>query len=356
MRVYASFAHELETPSDDPLAPWQYTLLPRAQIAGHPAPGSTPAASEAWQYGPVDPSLPIAVLADGVESSHPDLRFWEDPEAEITLPDAHPLAGSDWHGTACAGVLGAVADNGIGIAGIAPGAPLLPLLRGADDAALVQAIDEAVALGAGVLVLPWGWCSAPSRTVSDALRDAAEAGVVLVAAAGDAGAHRPYSDEVQFPCSLSESLPLICVGAADPTGARKGVASADGEFWWSSAESGHLPDLLAPGTHLLTTDRMSAAGRGSTTRRVPPGWTDGFTGTGAAACQVAGVAALMLARDPALTPEELASLLTKSARLDDPDAERAALTRQLDAGAAVLAAVESAEERERRGAAEEPTP
>ena len=122
----------------------------------------------------------MALLDDGVERNHPDLAFWEpvkddeesDDDAradgdsapgEEELFPGEPVSPEDRHGTACAGVLGAIANNGIGIAGVAPGALLLPLHRGIDDLSIVRAIDAAVEHGAHVLVIPWGWTGAAPR-------------------------------------------------------------------------------------------------------------------------------------------------------------------------------------------------
>jgi hypothetical protein len=328
-----------------PDARWQYSLWPRGQIASRPAPDD-PAVegAAAWSVGPVRQEPVVALLDDGVEAGHPDLAFWE-PEVEknddgeeipVNLPPGDPVDPADRHGTACAGVLGAVADNGVGIAGVAPGARLLPLHRGVDDLSIVRAIDDAVALGARVLVIPWGWSGAAPEVVTRAILDAIDAGTTVVAAAGD-GVHRPYSDAVDYPCRLGVSTSLICVGASGIAGEPKGWATEDGLYWWKSAGDETGPDVLAPGTWLRATDRRGTLGYNDGSQDVLSDWTDEFGGTGASACYVGGVAALMAARDPQMRPGQLKRSIV----------ETASETLLVNPVAAAVAAVLSAAARER---------
>jgi subtilisin family serine protease len=306
--------------SHDPAARHQYAIMPRGQIAGWPASGDPRTdAAAAWSVGIPEKDVIVALLDDGVERSHPDLAFWEpvkDEEGESKnereLFPGEPVSPEDRHGTACAGVLGAIANNAIGIAGVAPGALLLPLRRGIDDLSIVRAIDAAVEHGAHVLVIPWGWTGAAPEVITRAIIDAIDAGTTIVAAAGD-GVHRPYSDAVDYPCVLSASTPLICVGASSIAGEPKGPASADGLYWWRSAEDETGPDLLAPGTWLHATDRRGPLGYNDGSQNVLSDWTDEFAGTGASACYVGGVATLMASHDPLLQPEELKRLITTTA-------------------------------------------
>jgi subtilisin family serine protease len=327
--------------SRDPAVQHQYAIMPRGQIAGWPA-SSDPAshAVAAWSAGIPKKDVIVALLDDGVERDHPDLAFWEpvkdgegapeadgiadgDPQDEVELPPGEPVSPEDRHGTACAGVLGATANNGIGIAGVAPEALLLPLHRGIDDLSIVRAIDVAVEHGADVLVIPWGWTGAAPEVITRAIIDAIDAGTTIVAAAGD-GVHRPYSDAVDYPCALSASTSLICVGASSIAGEPKGPASADGLYWWRSAEDETGPDLLAPGTWLHATDRLGPLGYNDGSQDVPADLSNEFAGTGASACYVGGVAALMVSHDPLLMPEGLKRLITTTAtKLQASSARRA---------------------------------
>jgi subtilisin family serine protease len=148
-------------------------------------------------------------------------------------------------------------------------------------------------------------------------------------------------------------MPLICVGASSIAGEPKGPASADGLYWWRSAESKAGPDLLAPGTWLHATDRLGPLGYNDGSKEIPFDWTDEFSGTGASACYVGGVAALMATYDPLLQPEELKRLITTSAtRLRSSTARR----RLVAPEAAARAAIESAAERARNSEQPEEAP
>jgi subtilisin family serine protease len=334
------------TPADDPLVRQQYVLASNTQIAGRPT-ETDPAvcAAAAWKAGFSYGDLRIAVLDDGVERGHPDLALVEGDGTEEALPPGEPLNPEDRHGTACAGVLGAVANNAAGIAGVAPGAPVLSIRRGVDDASIALAIDEAVRRRARILLLPWGWSGAPSATITRAIGDAIAAGTIVVAAAGDAGGRVPDTGRVDFPCILGASTPLICVGASSPAGEPKGPASADGLYWWSSKTGDREPAVLAPGTWLLATDRRGAIGYNDGSDRIAVGWTGAFGGTGAAACVVAGVATLVLSHDPALNPAETKALLLRTSSEAISGKGRRGGDRVVNAEAAVRAAVESAERR-----------
>jgi len=348
----------------DPAAQQQYAIVPRGQIAGRPAPDDPGTdAAAAWSAGIPEREVIVALLDDGVERGHPDLAFWVpqkdedgDPEEDARaagnaqddaeLFPGEPVGPEDRHGTACAGVLGAIANNGIGIAGVAPGARLLPLHRGIDDVSIVRAIDAAVAHRAQVLVIPWGWSGARPEVITQAILDAIDAGVTVVAAAGD-GVHRPYGDTIDYPCVLSATTSLICVGASSVAGDPKGPASADGLYWWRSAEDETGPDLLAPGTWLHATDLRGPSGYNDGSQNVPADWTDQFAGTGAAACYVGGVASLMASRDPLIQPEELKRLIMATATLLRQSVVGRKSTRLVAPDAAAQAAIESAAARAR---------
>ncbi len=340
-------------PSNDPYSPEQYVLAAGGQVAARPLPADPAVhAAAAWSLGLFHLEERVALLDDGVERSQPELLFAEpdrDMEgSEEILPAGDPLYPEDRHGTACAGVLGAIANNELGIAGVAPGVPLLPLRRGADDVQLALGVDDAVRHRARVLVVPWGWPGAPSRTLERALLEAVDAGVTVIAAAGEAVPYGSRANEVDFPCVLGGRGPVVCVGAASPAGEPKDASSVDGQSWWRSKSGDRLPDLLAPGTNLLATDRVGVRGYNDGTNDVGSGYTDAFAGTGAAACVVAGVAALARAHDPELTPAELKRLLVGTST-EVAKSARSGGTRLVDAEAAVRAAIESA--RARREAA-----
>jgi len=230
----------------------------------------------------------VAVVDTGVDVGHPDLagrvvkavNFVERGERSFTR---------DVHGTAVAGVVAAVAGNGVGIAGVAPQARLMamkacwPLVAGSADSAcdsytLAQAVDTAVAEGADVLNLSLTGPDDP--LLRQLLESAAAGGVAVVAAADEARA------DLGFPASLPA---VIAVRAAPLPGAAA----------LATTVAPRRPILSAPGADVLTT--------------VPGGGYDFFSGSSMAAAHVAGVVALLLERQPSLSPAELERRLADSA-------------------------------------------
>ena len=230
----------------------------------------------------------VAVVDTGVDVGHPDLagrivkvaNFVERGERSFTR---------DVHGTAVAGVVAAVAGNGIGIAGVAPEARLLamkacwPLAEGSADAAcdsytLAQAVDTALAEGADVLNL--SLTGPQDALLARLLATADDSGVAVVAAVDEA------RGDLGFPASLPT---VIAVRAATQPGSAE----------LTDAASSRAGLVSAPGTDVLST--------------VPGGGYDFFSGSSMAAAHVAGVVALLLERQPEMRPDELARRLTDSA-------------------------------------------
>lgn len=193
------------------------------------------------------------------------------------------------HGTAVAGLIGAVADNEIGIAGLAPGCRIMPVRAGfnpgfgafsgvleEDDAA--AAIVYAAENGAQVINMSFGDTLLPP-VIADAIAYAHELGSVLVASAGNT-----RFNGMHYPSGLD---PVIAVGASDIEDRRA-----------SFSNFGPALDLLAPGSSLLTT--TVAGGEASYVR---------LSGTSFSAPLVAATAGLIISRDPELRPSEVASIL-----------------------------------------------
>lgn len=250
----------------------------------------------------------IAVIDSGCALEHPDLapNLWRN-EAEIPdngvdddgngyIDDIH---GYDFvnhdgdpeddssHGSMVFGILAAAGDNGIGIAGVAWRSKVmcLKVLDSDDQGNLsdtIRAIEYAVAQGAQVLNLSWGYSTAaPSLFLFNALADAGRAGVLTVASAGnDAAENRDELGEISnYPSSYS--IPqLISVAST-------GRGNAMSQF---SNYGGASVDLAAPGEEILTT------GLGGLTT---------FTGTSASAAVVSGAVALLWSHRPELSAAEM---------------------------------------------------
>lgn len=182
----------------------------------------------AWQRGAFGRGALVAVLDTGLDLRHPDLLasatmgidLIEELSGSPDCPGAQDEVG---HGTALAGIIAAGTNNGIGIAGIAPKAKLLPVRvigpDGLDAAALVEGIRRAADRKADVVLIgaaqPAGpaWAAAGAEVPAEldaAIDYAWEKGAVIIAPAGD--------DSLPF-CEHPAAHPrVVCVAALAPTG------------------------------------------------------------------------------------------------------------------------------------------
>lgn len=243
---------------------------------------------EAWNITQGSPSVEVAVLDTGVDASHPDLKERVLNGYDFANGDDDP-SDDNGHGTMVAGVIAAVANNGIGIAGVDKKCKILPVkVAGADgnfySSDIINGIYYAVDRGADVINMSFGGQTdaAYDQAIADALWDAYNAGIVLVAASGnDSGA-------VSFPAALP---PVISVGATDKN---DNIA----EF----SNYGPELNLVAPGVDIYTT--------------YSDGVKEGYasaSGTSMAAPLVSGIAALLLAEKPDLKPRQVEWLMEHSA-------------------------------------------
>ena len=283
---------------------------------------------QAWDgaQGFGSPAVVIAIIDSGVDAGHVDLRQIAGYDFGDDDADPDDDAGKAGHGTCCAGIAAAMA-NGEGTVGVAPGCSIMPL-KVADSAghmyfsAVQNALYYAADHGADIISMSFGVGIATDAATETALRYAANAGVVLLAATGNGNA-----STINYPAS---SPYVIGIGAASPDGSRKrsssherdlnaGVAAdplgctCDGERWWGSSygaatrDAADAVDLLGP-TILPTCDIMGSGGYSADD--VEPF----FNGTSCATPYVAGVAALILSAHPDFTPQQVREALVGTAR------------------------------------------
>jgi hypothetical protein len=308
---------------NDPYGARQYELKNAGQIAGLGNDTNDMEVPEAWElaesrgYDPVATDVSVAVIDSGIDLFHPDLNVAAGYDFDGS-PDGSPRHP---HGTAVAGNIGAIYNNGIGVAGTAPNVKILSIFFGNTYADVAAAIDVAVAQGAPVLNNSWGWVGAPSADIENAIYDALAAGRTLFFAAGNGPDRPPWTYETMFPCNLTAASSVICVGATSPTDEHKAAASSDGRFFWGSSYIGDGPDICAPGPWSYTTDITGSQGYNDGSGLIDindANYTHDFSGTSSSTPKVAGIAALMLSIDPTLIPAEIKRILGATA--DDIDA------------------------------------
>jgi subtilisin family serine protease len=238
----------------------------------------------------------VAVIDTGVDFDHPDLRgrvvktgnFVEVGEGTFT---------ADVHGTAVAGLIAAAANNDIGIVGVAPGADLYalkacwPRAPGSREAecnsyTLAKAVDFAILQG--VQVLNFSLAGPEDPLLGKLVGAALSRGIVVVAADGGAPGR-------SFPATYKGVLGVL--GCDDLKG---GLARPDARSPASGGMTGAgAAELAAPAIDILST--------------APHNAYDFFSGSSLAAAQVTGIAALLLEKNPRLTPAQVRDIVRKTA-------------------------------------------
>ena len=260
----------------------------------------------AWSRSSGDPETTIAIVDNGCDLDHPDLRFSaRRPGFDAVDQDLDPrveAADASNHGTACAGVAAAQGDNGIGIAGACPECTLqcIRLLPPAGSliptSAAVQAFEHIRSSSVAVASNSWGYVG--DTPVPPSVRQAIERlqtdgnegrGTLVVFAAGNSRSEIPPHDVAALP----DVVTVTATNLFDEL--------------TSFSSFGPSVDLSAPGG-TVTTDLRGP--RGSD----PGDYTANFGGTSAACPLVAGVAGLLFSAAPSATALAVRSALVGSAR------------------------------------------
>ena len=244
----------------------------------------------------------VAIIDTGFDLNHFDLN------ANISASSIDSVVNSfvtvddvDGHGTAVAGVIGAE-KNGFGMHGIAYEATLLairadalgscfPVLNcGFIDPDLADAVDYAVAQGAGVINMSLGGAAPRDEVLTTAMKNATDAGVIIVIASGNESTANPSYPALYAQDATYGGL-IIAVGAVD-----QNDNIADFSNLAGTAEDFFL---VAPGVNVRTTSNSGGFGT--------------FSGTSFSSPLVAGAVALLKERFPLLDPDEVVDLLLLTA-------------------------------------------
>ncbi len=293
-------------------------LLHRSQLSSSAIPDSSRAwnlqamkAPDVWERGVTGVGIIVAVLDTGVDINHPDLDrniwtntseipgngidddrngFVDDRNGWDFLNQDNSPNDANGHGTHVAGIIGAL-RNGVGVTGVAPSVKIMPIQvldtggKGSTfdiDRGIRYAVDN----GAKIVNISIG-SNFNNQALVDSIAYARSKGVLIIAGAGNDAANIPT-----FPAAYSRQFDnVISVGSHDAAG----VQSAN----TNNVGTSRAVQVDAPGERIYSTHLK-----------------DGYrtmSGTSMAAPHVTGLAALILAANPNLTPSQVRLIIVDSA-------------------------------------------
>jgi len=286
----------LLTPSDEYFSE-QWGLKNTGQFCN--ASGIDIRAEDAWSLTKGATSIRIAIFDQGIKVDHPDLEDNIYGTGYDATTSRSPAQLRNFHGTLCAGVVGARQNNFIGISGVAPNSKLISISSEIEtDTPQQMANGFNWACGkADVISCSWG-SSVPSGIIDNAITNILSQGrngkgTVVVFAAGN-----DNNTNIMYPGKNNPDI--LVVGGIAPDGERKSRTSCDNEVSWPGSSYGAQLDIVAPGAHIRTTT-----------------WTGDYTsigGTSLACPHVAGVAALVLSVNPNLTGQQVRDIIESTAQ------------------------------------------
>lgn len=313
--------------------------------------------TEAWDTQQGDSDTIIAVMDSGVDVTHPDLAAniwvnegeiagngvdddgngykddingWDFAENDSSLIQATHQDGWD-HGTHVAGIVGAVANNAVGVAGVCSSCKVMVLkmfkpfdtdgdgtkeTMVGDIAGELKAFDYAIDMGADIINGSFGGSIVSTRSERAAIKSAIANGITPVFAAGNENGDNDLLAQVDFDGDqvldmtspaypASYDLPgMLSVAASndrDQNAAQSACVAALGSDEWpcTFTNFGHESvDVSAPGVDVLST--------------LPNNTYSSFDGTSMAAPHVAGVAGLVKAEHPEYTPQQVVNAIMNS--------------------------------------------
>ncbi len=294
-----------------------------------------------WALGFTGSGVMVGIIDTGVNYNHNDLQdhVWNGGASypnhgyDFYNNDNNPI-DDHGHGTHCAGTVAGDGTAG-SQTGMAPDATIMALKvlssgGNGNESAVWAAIQFAIDNGCDVISMSIGWTfsSNPDRlSWRNAHNTALAAGMIAAVAAGNEGdalGSYPIPNNVRTPgdCPPPWTNPqqtltggnssVVCVGATDINDASASFTSR-GPVTWSSVSPFNdypynpgigliRPDVSAPGVNIKSLDYSSNTG-----------YADGWNGTSMATPAVAGTMALMLTKNPNLSPAEIAEALELTA-------------------------------------------
>ena len=251
--------------------------------------------TESWYITKGSEDVVIAIIDTGIDLDHEDLvnKLWNDSEGYhgYDFVNSNYLPDDDnGHGTHCAGIAAAETNNSLGVAGVCPNCKIMVIKalnsEGVSNSNIIaQGITYARNNNATIISMSFSGDS-DDETLNDALQLAYNAGIILVAAAGNDGVN-----EMNYPAAYDI---VISVGATDSNNDRS-IFPSGGSNW------GPWVDLFAPGSSILNT-YIESLGRFSLNY-------ESLSGTSMSTPLVAGAIGLIKSLKPNLNQTEIINYL-----------------------------------------------
>ncbi|MGD2090354.1 MAG: S8 family serine peptidase [Candidatus Aminicenantes bacterium] len=262
-------------------------------------------AEAAWDISTGSSDVVIAVIGTGVDIDHPDLtaNTWTnvdeipgnnvDDDGNGYIDDVYgwnfyndnnnPRPSGSSHETMVAGIIAAVGNNSQGICGVTWKSVIMPLRVAYTSADVADAVEYARVNSAHIINMSFGNYDKTKYgdyLVKEMLDDAYEAGILLVATAGN-----DKSDWKRYPAALYNVMAVAATDQSDHSSS----------WGYSGTNYGLWVDIAAPGSGILST--------------IPGGGYSDGDGTSFAAPYVAGLGALLFSHQPSLTNLQAKSVL-----------------------------------------------
>jgi thermitase len=259
-------------------------------------------AVDAWKITEGSSNVVVAVVDTGVDANHVDLKanMWRDPARKgeniygwnFVTDKPNPI-DDHGHGTHVAGIIGAIADADSGASGVAHKVSIMAVKYYSDSNPgsvnlknTIRALNYAVDHGAKIINYSGG---GPEFSEDEylAIKKAEAKGILVVSAAGNEHQNTDLTENYYYPAAYRLSN-IISVASTD----------INNNLLPSSNWGKTHVDVAAPGENIYST--------------LPNGRYGYMTGTSQATAFVTGIAALLLSKDPTLTPVQIKELIMSS--------------------------------------------
>ncbi len=291
---------------------------------------------EAWELIKPKEDVVVAIIDDGIYQNHEDLqgKLWSNPGEIIGngidddangyvddflgynfVKETNEVTQLGSHGTMVAGIIGAIRDNQIGVAGIAEKVKMMPLIVCSANQCktkdILEAIYYAVDNGARVINISLGnkLTTGFSSDYDEAIEYADDHNVLVVVSAGNGDPN----GEVGYDLSKIPQSPVCNDGKQKGVIIGVGASKRDGTEKAEWSNYGDCVDVYAPGEEIASTIAPKSAAEDF--------YTTAAEGTSFSAPMVTGLAALILSAYPEISNAALSHYIVSNARNGVLDAE-----------------------------------